>query len=200
MKLCYVIAVLALIAATLGQAPATPCPADRPVDEIIAEIHKQQSKKANRNKNPMPTTGCIFGWCRETARTPPIIPGTATNPEPSRPVDAPTASGETSSKTEADRCREALDGALQAAHDVEVGDQQMDEKHYPAALSRYAGAAEEKPNDAAIEVRLGRVLEKLNDPPKALEHYEAAAKLGTPEKWAKEALAAVERLKGKEKQ
>ena len=199
MKLHYLIAVFSLITSAYAQQPAPSCPADRPVDDIIAEMHKQQSKKANRNKNPMPTTGCIFGWCRETAKTPPIIPGTATNPEPSRPAETPTASGETSSKTEADRCREAVDRALQAAHDVEVGDQQTVEKHYPAALSRYEEAVEMKPNDAAIEVRLARVLEKLNDPPKALEHYESAAKLGTPEKWAKEAQAAMQRLKGSAK-
>ena len=185
-----------MIAAAFGQEAATSCPADRPVDDIIAEVKAQQSKKANRNKNPIPSVKCIWGWCADSGRTPPTLPGPSTTSEPSQRTEQSSTSGESTSKSDADRCRSALDRALQAAHNVEVGDFQFVEKHYPAALSRYAEAAEEKPADAAIEVRLGRVLERLNDSPKALEHYEAAAKLGAPEKWAKEAQAALERLKG----
>lgn len=192
------------MAAAFGQQPAATCPAGRPVDDIIAEVKAQQSKKANRNKNPIPSVKCIWGWCADSGRTPPTLPGPSTTGEPSARTEQSSAgassNGESTSKSDADRCRQAIERSLQAAHNVEVGDFQFEEKHYPAALSRYAEAAGEKPGDTAIEVRLGRVLEKLNDPPKALEHYEAAAKLGTPEKWAKEAQAAMQRLKGSAKQ
>jgi len=212
-KLHIVLSALLLSLPACAQQTAPACPADRPVDEIIAEIHKSQSKKANRNKNPLPSVGCIFGMCADAGRTPPTVPGRPRNPE-SNPSATPTTSGESTSsgesgnttrtdsgstsKTDFERCREAFDRALQAAHDVEVGDQQMDEKHYTPARSRYEEALDLKPGDAAIEVRLGRVLEKLGDPSQATEHYTAAAKLGTPEKWVKEAQSALQRLKGKQ--
>ena len=84
--------------------------------------------------------------------------------------------------------------ALAAAHDVEVGDTYFKDQSYDAALQRYKDAAQQKPEDAAIHVRLGRVLEKLNRKPEAMEQYQAAQKLGGPEKWTKEATAALERL------
>lgn len=171
------------------------CPADRPVDDIIAEVKKQQSKKANRNKNPIPSVGCIFGWCRDTARTPPTVPRTREETPPN--TDAPEPRGESTSKTAIEHCNERTELALEAAHNVEVGDEQFGEKSYQAALSRYEEASEQKPEDAAVHVRLGRVLEKLNDQPKALEEYEAAAKIGTSDKWGAEAKEAVERLKKK---
>ena len=52
--------------------------------------------------------------------------------------------------------------ALEVAHNVEVGDYAFGEKNYNGALLRYNDAVEEKPGDLAIRVRLGRVLEKLN--------------------------------------
>ena len=173
---------------------AAACPADRPVDDIIAEVKKQQSKKANRNKNPIPSIGCIFGWCRES-KTPPTLPRTEEGSSPK--TQAPEPRGESTSKTATERCNERTELALEASHNVEVGDEQFAEKSYRAAASRYEEAVEQKPADAAIHVRLGRVLEKLNDQPKALEEYEAAAKIGTPDKWVSEAKAAVERLKKK---
>jgi tetratricopeptide (TPR) repeat protein len=177
------------------EATTPACPADRPVDDIIAEVKKQQSKKANRNKNPIPSIGCIFGWCRDSARTPPTVP--RTTEESSRNTEAPASRGESTSKTATERCNERTELALEAAHNVEVGDEQFGEKSYRAALSRYEEASEQKPEDAAVRVRLGRALEKLNDEQKALEEYDAAAKIGTPEKWVSEAKAAVERLKKK---
>jgi tetratricopeptide (TPR) repeat protein len=202
----FLIALLLLGTAAFTQQQAIECPADRPVDDLITEIHKSQSKKTNRNKNPLPTNGCIFGWCVGSAKTPPTFPQPTTNPETRSPADTsspsngstPTPSTGSTSKTDFERCREALDRALQAAHNVEVGDLQMEEKHYSAALSRYQEAAEEKPNDAAIEVRVGRAFEQTKDPSQAAEHYAVAAKLGTPEKWAKEAQAALGRLKAKQ--
>ena len=84
--------------------------------------------------------------------------------------------------------------ALQAAHDVDVGDYYFEDKDYRGALMRYKDALEEKPDDAAIRVRLGRVLEKLNQIPEAIEQYQAAQKLTGPEKWSDEAKSALQRL------
>jgi hypothetical protein len=52
--------------------------------------------------------------------------------------------------------------ALEAAHKVDVGDQYFADKNYKGALLRYQDAAEERPADVAIHVRLGRVLETLH--------------------------------------
>jgi len=35
-----------------------------PVDDIIAEVHKQQSNKKRRNTNPLPRRLLHWGWCR----------------------------------------------------------------------------------------------------------------------------------------
>jgi len=91
-------------------------------------------------------------------------------------------------------CGNAMKIALAAAHNVEVGDYAFAEKNYDGALLRYNDAVEEKPGDLAIRVRLGRVLEKLNQLPQALEQYKAAQKLAGPEKWSDEAKSAVLRL------
>ncbi|MBZ5648136.1 MAG: tetratricopeptide repeat protein [Acidobacteriia bacterium] len=169
-----------------GQSP--PCPADRPVDEIIAELNKQKSKKSSRNKNPLPQTICIWGWCREAARTPPTVP------QPAPRAETPGAGKVTSSKPPVDKCDEAMEMALDAAHNVEVGDFSFEEKNYRGALLRYEDAVEQKPGDPAIHVRLGRVFEKLNKLAQAMEHYKAAEKLAGPERWAEEARGAVARL------
>ena len=59
---------------------------------------------------------------------------------------------------------------------------------------RYKDAAEEKPGDAAIHVRGGRALEKLNQLPEAMEQYKVAQELAGPAKWSNEAKAALLRL------
>jgi tetratricopeptide (TPR) repeat protein len=87
-----------------------------------------------------------------------------------------------------------MDTAVQAAHDVDVGDYYFELKNYHAALLRYKGALEEKPGDIAICVRLGRAFEKLNQLPQAIEQYQAAQKLTGPEKWSEEAKSALLRL------
>lgn len=87
-----------------------------------------------------------------------------------------------------------MERALEAAHDVDVGDFYFEQTNYKAALLRYQDAVEQKPGDAAIHVRLGRVFEKLNQLPKAIEQYQAAQKLAGPEKWLDEARAALLRL------
>ncbi len=93
-----------------------------------------------------------------------------------------------------DKCDEAMEMTLKAAHDVEVGDYSFEAKNYGGALLRYKDAVEEKPGDAAIHVRLGRALEKLGQLPQAMEQYKAAQELAGPAKWSDEANAAVLRL------
>ncbi len=187
-----VIAVLYVSAAALAQSTPPTCPADRPVDDIIAEIHKQQSKKNGRNKNPLPDQICIFGWCRQASKTPPTFPQPA--PTAETPNTSVANSSSSSSQTAIDKCNEATDRALDAAHNVEVGDYYFDQKNYKAAQLRYRDALDSKPGDAAIHVRLGRAFEKLNDVPQALEHYRAAEKFAAPEKVTQEAHAAIDRL------
>jgi tetratricopeptide (TPR) repeat protein len=99
-----------------------------------------------------------------------------------------------SSRTPADRCNDAIEMALEAAHNVDVGDYSFRGKNYRGTLLRYKEAAEEKPGDAAIHVRLGRVYEKLDQLPQAIEQYKAVQRLAGPEKWSEEAKAALVRL------
>ncbi len=177
-----------------AQAAPPACPADRPVDDIIAELHKQQAKKERRNKNPLPDVICIWGWCRSSSsKTPPTVP------EPAPPPQAPSGNdgssgGSSSSKTAADKCNAATEAALEAAHDVEVGDFYFTADNYKGALLRYRSAAQEKSGDAAIHVRLGRVFEKLNQVPQAIEQYKTAQNLMGPKQWSDEATAALVRL------
>lgn len=184
----------------IAQSPPPSCPADRPVDDIIAEIHKQQSNKKHRNSNPLPDIICIGGWCRgHSSKQKPPIPT-----EPAPPQSVPTAKnpGEdessSSSRAPVDKCDDAMEMALKAAHDVEVGDYSFEAKNYGGALMRYKDAAEEKPGDAAIHVRLGRVLEKLGQLPQAIEEYKIAQGLAGPAKWSDEAKAAVLRLQDRQ--
>ncbi|HKF22281.1 MAG TPA: tetratricopeptide repeat protein [Candidatus Angelobacter sp.] len=183
---------LVFSAGMLAQSAPPSCPADRPVDDIITEVHKQQSKKKHRNPNPFPDVTCLWGWCRSDSskRTP-----TQTTPE-SAP-QAPNSSGDESSSSSSlavHKCNDAMEMALQAAHNVEVGDYSFTAKNYDGALLRYKDAVEEKPRDAAIHVRLGRVFEKLGQLPQAIEQYKAAQELPGPAKWLDEAKAAVLRL------
>ena len=187
------IAVLLFGVSLLAQNAPAPCPADRPIDDIIAEVHKQQSKKANRNPNPLPDNACIFGWCRHVSRTPPTIPPPA--PQAQTASDTNNSSSDTSSSSSPEnQCNDAVERALEAAHDVEVGDFDFDGKNYRGALMRYRDALENKPRDPAIRVRLGRAYEKLNQQPEAIEQYTAAEKLSGPQKWLDEAKSALQRL------
>jgi len=78
-------------------------------------------------------------------------------------------------------CAETMNMALLAVHDVEVGDYSFKENNYRGALLRYNEALEQKPEDVAVHVRMGRVLEKLKRVPDAIEQYKAAQKLAGPE-------------------
>jgi len=93
-----------------------------------------------------------------------------------------------------DPCNEAMEKALLAAHDVEVGDEYFADKNYSAALMRYQEADEDKPEDIAIRVRLGRAFEKLGKVPQAVDQYKAAQDLEGPAKWSDEVKSALLRL------
>jgi tetratricopeptide (TPR) repeat protein len=162
------------------------------VDEIITEVHKQQSKKKNRNSNPLPNVICIGSWCHDESskRTPPTFP----EPAPQVKSSGENESTSSSSRPPVDKCDEAMERALNAAHNVEVGDFSFEAKNYNGALMRYKEAVEEKPGDAAIHVRLGRVFERLGQLPQAIEQYKKAQELAGPAKWLDEAKAAVLRL------
>lgn len=187
------IAFLLLLSAVAAAQSAAPCPADRAVDDIIAEIHKQQSKMKARNKNPLPDFVCVFGWCRQSPKNP--SPAGEPAPTPAAPAEGSNSSS-SATPSGYSKCDEAMDRALEAAHDVDVGDTYFEEKNYRAAMMRYQDAEQQKAGDAAIMVRLGRAYEKLKEPGKALEQYQAAARLNGPEKWLDEARSGVTRLHG----
>jgi tetratricopeptide (TPR) repeat protein len=87
-----------------------------------------------------------------------------------------------------------MEKALAAAHNVEVGDYELESKNFRGALFRYKDADEEKPGDVAIHVRLGRAFEHLGELPDATREYKAAQELAGPQKWLDEANAALLRL------
>ncbi len=193
MQVRWSVAIIVVSTAMLAQSPPPPCPADRPVDDIIAEVHKQQSKKKHRVGNPFPQVTCIWGWCLDHSRTPPTVP------EPAPTAQIPTVNGESqrvtdSARSSTDACNDATKAALEAAHDVEVGDYYFEAENYTAALLRYKDALEEKPQDPAIHIRLARVLEKQNQLSDAIQHYKAAQTLGGPSKWSDEAKRSLVRL------
>jgi tetratricopeptide (TPR) repeat protein len=179
-------------AVTLAQSSASSCPADLPIDEIIGEMHKQQAKKKHHVAIPLPQVLCVGGWCRDLSKTPPTLPEPAPRVKVSNGENRSSPSP--ASNQLRDKCDNATEMALEAAHDVEVGDYYFDAKRYSAALLRYQDALGEKPGDIAIYVRLGRVLEKLNRVPQAIEQYKAAQKLAGPAKWSEEAKTALMRL------
>jgi tetratricopeptide (TPR) repeat protein len=167
------------------------------VDDIITEVHKQQSKKKHRNQNPFPDVSCIWGWCRNDSsrRTPPTFPDPAPpNVTTGNESTSPGNESTSAARIRVDKCNEAIENALKAAHDVEVGDDSFAAKNYSGALLRYKDAVGEKPEDAAIHVRLGRVFERLSQLPQAIEQYKAAQELAAPAKWSHEAEAALVRL------
>jgi Tetratricopeptide repeat len=176
-----------------AQSVPSGCPADRPVDDIIAEVRKEQSKRKHRNADPSPTIHCSWGWCIDVSKTPPTFP----EPAPRvRSTDNQNMNSNTtgSNTVPVETCGTAMKRALEAAHNVDVGDQYFGQKNYNGALMRYKEALEEKPGDVAIHVRLGRVHEKLGQLSQAIEAYNAAQKLPRTEKWTDEAKSALLRL------
>ena len=186
-------AVIIVSVTVFAQSVPPACPADRPVDDIIAEVHKEQSKRKHRNADPFPGLHCSWGWCIDVSKTPPTFP--ESRPRVSSTDNQNTNSNATSSDTvSVETCGTAMKVALVAAHNVEVGDQYFVQKNYNAALMRYEDAREEKPGDVAIYVRLGRSYEKLGQLPPAIEAYHVAQKLPRQEKWTDEAKSALLRL------
>ncbi len=195
----FLIAWVPAAAAQQAPPPATPPSApckDHSVDEYLAEMHKRQ-----RNKNPFPENACILGWCRH-----PGAPGDdpVSNPPQAPPVptsEAPKApSGESSSQAGRAGAGDELRGTtlynpIAGARNVDAGDYYFSQKNYRAALSRFQEALEEKPDDAAIHLRLARTLEKLNDPVKACEHFDAALLLAPEGPAGKAAREGLERLR-----
>jgi tetratricopeptide (TPR) repeat protein len=187
----YVSAMVVMSAAMLAVSNPPSCPAGRPVDDIIAEVNKQQSKKAHRNPNPLPEVICIGGLCFDHSRKQKTAPEAV--PQGETPSD-PNTSSSRSNTIPVDECDDKMEMTLKAAHDVDVGDYYFEQKNYHGALLRYNDALEEKPGDIAIHVRLGRAFEKLNQVPQAIEQYKTAQTLDGPEKWSDEAKAALLRL------
>lgn len=176
-----------------GDAPATAsarsCGGGHTVDEYLAEKNKIRRK---RNKNPLPTDSCIFGWCRETGVGPPGDKLPTSHP-PQDPPPTHTSDNQTESSSKpkpADVC-----DPYSAAQDVEVGDFYYQDKSYRAAKSRYEGALKSKPGDPSIYLRLGKAAEKLGDVERAAREYQASVDAGPDQPSANEARAAMERIK-----
>jgi len=189
----WTVAVVVVGAAMYAQSTPPFCPAGRPVDDIIAQARKEQSAKKHRNGDPSPHVTCSWGWCIDHSTTPPTFP------EPAPRVAVPSNKDASSSATPSENisgetCGTAMKKALEAAHNVEVGDYSFGQRNYNGALMRYKDALEEKPEDVAIHVRLGRVYEKLGQLPPAIDAYDAAQKLPRTEKWTDEAKSALIRL------
>ena len=189
---CHLAAAGALLALFAQQAPQPPsaphCRKDRPVDEYIAEIRKA---KKQRNKNPLPSVSdvCIFGWCKGKVEP--------THPEkvPSPPPQAPKADGTADSSSREGVEETAVYDPIAAAEGVEVGDYYFTDKKYRAALSRYQEALESKPDDPAIFLRLGRTFEKLDEPVRAFENYDASLAADPAGPSSEEARKGAERLR-----
>jgi hypothetical protein len=168
-------------------------PADRPVDDIIAELHKQQSKKRQRNTDPSPQITCSWGWCLDHSTTPPTIPDPRREwkcPATKTRVLAARVPAGFLSRSAPMRWRWRLRPLTTSRLVITPSERRT----INAALPRYNDALKEKPEDSAIHVRLGRVLEKLNQFPQAIEQYEAAQKIAGPKKLSDEAKSAILRL------
>ncbi len=176
--------------------PAAPC-RDHTVDEYLKEIHKHQ-----RNKNPLPSDLCILGWCPHPQMGPrndPVsnLPQAPPVPPPTTPEQTPKPPAGESSSQPGNAATGALRGTslydpIKGAENVEAGDYYFGRQNYRAALSRYQEALENKPDDPAIQSRLGKVYEKLDEVAAAYEHFDASLILspdGPGSKQAREALA-----------
>ena len=189
MRLRLLLAIVFVATQLAGQTQSAACPADQPVDDLLATVHKLHSKRANRNKSLLTDSFCIGGWCLAARDRP------KTSPEEIQ-VTPPSVNPDTDAKTRVQirQCEDALNDALHAAHNVEVGDQQIEQKNYRGAVSRYSDALDQKPKDAAIEVRYARAAELVGDIDEAKKHYAVAAALSAPKKWVDDAKLGLERL------
>lgn len=202
MRISWIILSVCLVATCVAQQPQQ-CGGGRTVDDYLADIAKSQKKK--RNKNPLPDSICVFGWCKAGKH-----PAGSESPKGDAKVEvAPTQetappSNESSSKrpaneigapSQADTNEENGCDPMRAAKDVEVGDFYYSEKSYRPALNRYKLALESWPNEPNILFRTAKTYEGLKDNANALDYYQrvVAADPNTP--LAQEATAALTRLK-----
>ena len=167
--------------------PSASCGGGHTVDEYIAEVNKTRKK---RNKNPLPSDTCVFGWCRETGAGPSGKLPTSYPPKEASPSETTDHESESSSKPKpVDAC-----DPYSAVRDVEVGDFYYQDKSYRAALSRYDCALKSKPGDPGIYLRLGKTTEKLGDTERALREYRSSIGAAPDQPSAKEARAAITRM------
>ena len=177
-------------AANQGQTAAS-CGGGHTVDDYLAEKDKIRRK---RNTSPLPSDVCILGWCRANPNAP-----TPDNLPTSHPPQDASPQGATSNQTESSSKPVPLDvcDPYSAAQDVEVGDFYYRDKSYRPALSRYESALKSKPGDPGIYLRLGKTAEKLGEDARAQREYQASIDAGPDQPSAKEARAAIERIKSK---
>ena len=179
------------------------CGGGRTVDDYVADIAKSQKKK--RNKNPLPSSVCVFGWCRNTGVTnPPTgpLPGpptveTTDNPSDAQPPPPGTSSSKQPSVTPPPAVVSSVDRSCdpeRAAKDVEVGDYYYSDKNYKAALNRYKLALESWPDEPAIHFRAAKSYEALKDYDHAALEYQSVIKLLPNTTLAQEAQKAISSL------
>ncbi len=199
LTLAATVPLLALQAQPSPQTPSAPAVRPQPgpeqscrdegsVDEYLAEMNKA---KKQRNKNPLPNSVCLGGWCKGSG---------AGKPDPRQlPTSHPpqTTGGEKTGESSSQEATEqaAVYDPIAAAQSVEVGDYYFSEKKYRAALSRYQEALKSKPDDAAIYLRLGRAFDKLDEATRALESYDASLVADPAGPSADEARKSAERLR-----
>lgn len=208
-RACVLLAAAVLCTCTALAAGEQQCGGGRTVDDYLADIAKSQKKQ--RNKNPLPDSICVFGRCKHKAPTgpfpgPPRVEGERREPkeqtpQPEQQPPAPPP-GESSSK----RPLEEVAGPpkadpdpncdpMAAAHDVEVGDWHYQDKNYRGAIGRYKGALESWPSEPNILFRLAKTYERMKDIEHALEYYKLVVDTDPDAPLAKEANAALVRLK-----
>jgi tetratricopeptide (TPR) repeat protein len=177
------------------------CGNGRTVDDYLVDIAKSQKKK--RSKNPLPDSICVFGWCKAGKR-PPSSEGSKGDSKVEATTQPPVApSHESSSKQTAVEIGAPPQGEvteegcdpMRAAKDVEVGDFYYSQKSYRPALMRYNTAVENWPNEPNILFRLARTHEAMKDNDNALEYYKRVIAADPDAPLAKEANAALTRLK-----
>jgi len=86
---------------------------------------------------------------------------------------------------------------MKAMKAIEVGDFYFKRANYPAAISRYREALENKPQDAEATYKLAAALEKSGDLKGAMEDYQQYLKILPKGPYAEKAEKGIDRLKQK---
>jgi tetratricopeptide (TPR) repeat protein len=182
------------------------CGGGRTVDDYLADIAKSQKKQ--RSKNPLPDSVCVWGWCKHKAPKGPFPDPPSVDPKSSpdqkpeqKPVQPPP--GESSSKRpveevaappKLDETDDSCD-PIRAAKDIEVGDFYYTQSSYKPALMRYKLALEGWPGEPNILFRLAKTYERMKDTDHAMQSYQQVIAADPEAPIAKEAQAALTRLK-----